>query len=102
MKKYYVRYWKDFANTYSLFYTENSEQEKLLPENAERITRKEAEQLCRDENYRRKSDQAFSHFADNLIFPIDFNADVEYAYDENRFYIDGFIVNRVKRNGKTT
>ena len=38
-------------------------------ENAERITRREAEQLCRRENERRKYEQSFSGYASNVITP---------------------------------
>lgn len=74
MRKYYVHYWRDFGNTYNLYYAETTEQEALAREmGAEQITRKRAEQLCRDENYRRKYDTAFSTYADNVIYPIDFD-----------------------------
>lgn len=45
MRKYYIQYWNDFANTYNLIYTEGSEP---APDNAERITRAEALRRCRE------------------------------------------------------
>ena len=45
MRKYYIQYWRDFANTYNLIYTEGNEP---APNNAERITRAEALRRCRD------------------------------------------------------
>lgn len=74
MRKYYVQYWRNFGNTYNLYYAETAEQEALAQKKgAEQITRKQAEQLCRDENYRRKYDTAFSLYADNVIYPVDFD-----------------------------
>lgn len=68
-KQYFVHYYRDFGNCYSLYYAECPEDFAALPENAERITRREAEQLCRRENERRKYDQAFSGYASNVITP---------------------------------
>lgn len=44
-KQYYVNYYRDFANTYSLYWAETEEQIKMAEENEnnERITRKKAE-----------------------------------------------------------
>jgi len=67
--KYFVYYYHDFGNTYNLYYTETSEQESFLPDGSKQITRKEAENLCVQENYRRKHDQSSAYRADNLIYP---------------------------------
>lgn len=69
MKQYFVSYYRDFGNTYTLLYAECPEDFAALPENAERITRREAIQLCRDENERRKYDQSFSGYASTVITP---------------------------------
>ena len=45
MRKYYIQYWRNFANTYNLVYTEDGQP---APDNAERITRAEALRRCRD------------------------------------------------------
>lgn len=70
MRKYWVQYWRNFGNTYNLFYTENPEEESMLPKNAERITRKKALQLAREESDRRKFDGAFAYYASATIAPI--------------------------------
>lgn len=70
MRKYWVQYWRDFANTYNLYYTENPEEESMLPKNAERITRKKALQLAREESDRQKFDEAFAYYASTTIAPI--------------------------------
>ena len=44
--KYYVVYYRDFANTYYLV-SATADTEHLLPKDAERITRKEAIRMCR-------------------------------------------------------
>lgn len=69
MKQYFVSYYRDFGNTYTLLYAECPEDFAALPENAERITRREAIQLCRDEKERRKYDQSFSGYASTIITP---------------------------------
>lgn len=70
MRKYWVQYWRNFGNTYNLFYTENPEEESMLPKNAERITRKKALQLAREESDRRKFDGAFAYYAPETIAPL--------------------------------
>lgn len=69
MKQYFVNYYRDFCNTYTLFYAECPEDFDALPEGAERITRREAEQLCSRENERRKWEQSSSGYASNVIAP---------------------------------
>ena len=76
MRKYWVQYWRNFGNTYNLFYTENPEEESMLPGNAERITRKEALKLAREESDRRKYDEAFAYNADSEIYPVSFVGDI--------------------------
>ena len=56
--KYYVVYYRDFANTYYLV-SATADTEHLLPKDAERITRKEAIRMCRAELERQKYDRAF-------------------------------------------
>lgn len=75
MRKYYVYYYRDFGNTFELYYTRNSEDEKLLPEGAYRITRKEAISMARNEAWMRKADPAFSGYADDTIAPIGVSED---------------------------
>lgn len=68
-KQYFVHYYRDFGNCYNLYYAECPEDFAALPEDAERITRRKAEQLCRDEKDRRKYDESFSGYADTIITP---------------------------------
>lgn len=88
MKKYYIHYYRDFCNTYDLYYAECPEDFDALPEGAERITRREAEQLCARENERRKWEQSSSGYADNRIYPAAGDWD-NYCLDET-----GYIVPR--------
>jgi hypothetical protein len=54
MKRFYVHY-GDFANTYRLAWAETPEQvEEAEKRGYERITRKEAENLCAEENRRKR------------------------------------------------
>lgn len=79
-KKYFVVYYQNFSNTYNLYWTDCKEMEERLPAEAKRISRKEAEGLCADENRRRKHDRGSAFFADSAIYPSDFdgcNYDIE-------------------------
>lgn len=68
MKKYFIVRGK-FGNVYSLYWADSPEMEKMLPEGADRITRKEAERLAAEENYRKKHEKSASGYADNAIYP---------------------------------
>lgn len=68
-KQYFVSYYRDFGNTYTLLYAECPEDFAALPDGAERITRRKAVQLCREEKYRRKYDESFSGYASTIIVP---------------------------------
>lgn len=79
MKKYFVRY-GNFGNVYSLVWVEDEKTEKaVFSHGFERITRKRACELCAQENYRRKYDEAFSGYASSVILPYDIDTD-EPAY----------------------
>jgi len=72
MKKCWINQ-GSFYNVYSLYYTENDEQEKLLQASlpdVERITRKEAIQRCISEKFSRKHDPSFSGYGDTVIKPV--------------------------------
>ena len=69
MKKYYVSYYRDFANAYRLRWADCPAMEADLPEGAERITRKRALELARAEAQRSKEDFASSGYADDTIAP---------------------------------
>lgn len=70
-RKYYVYYYKNFRNTYDLYYTENEENAKKMEDRGmQRITRREAVKLCREEKYRREN-PSFAYFASATIKPWD-------------------------------
>lgn len=69
MKKYYVHYYRDFANCYKLYWADSPAMEADLPEGAERITRKRALELARCESDRRKYEPMSSGYADDSILP---------------------------------
>ena len=89
-RAYYIEYTADFGNTYNLFH---APADFNAPESWERITRKKAEQLARDERNRRRDDPAFSGFASSLILPHDLGENEDF-YDHRRFVIEGVIVSR--------
>lgn len=92
MKRYCVKYYLDFSNTYNLAYTEIEAEEKQAKEQGyERITRKEAERLCAQEIQRRKQDPAFAYSADSVILPIGYDDDWR---NDRRMVLDGYIVER--------
>lgn len=92
MRKYWVQYWRNFGNTYNLFYTENPEEESMLPGNAERITRKKALQLAREESDRRKFDGAFAYYASATIAPLS----VEDIVNNSHYQLIGRIWEKAK------
>lgn len=92
MRKYWVQYWRNFGNTYNLFYTENPEEESMLPGNAERITRKKALQLAREESDRRKFNGAFAYYAPETIAPLS----VEDIVNNSHYQLIGRIWERIK------
>lgn len=75
MRKYFVKY-GDFANTYSVCYTENeSEEAQAIEQGMERISRKEAVELCVRESVRCKEDPSFSGYASEVILPFGYEED---------------------------
>lgn len=96
MKKYFVSYWRDFANTYSLLWTDSQEMEAALPSNARRIPRQEAERLCREERVRRKKMPDFSFYATASIYPADYNPDLHGDIASNpKYRREGYIWEKV-------
>ena len=79
--KYYVVYYRDFANTYYLV-SATADTEHLLPKDAERITRKEAIRMCRAELERQKYDRAFSGYASTEVWPIEAYLSLEHLQVE--------------------
>lgn len=64
MKNYYYVCYGDFRNTYTVC---RAPYNVKLPEKWERITRKEAERLCREERERREIDYNFAGYASSEI-----------------------------------
>ena len=95
-RRYFAHYYKNFGNTYSLMYADTEEDLKLIPEDAEQITRKEAEALASAENYRRKRDQSCSGFADNAIYPVGMTQEEMLDLPNSRkYYKEKYIWERV-------
>lgn len=92
MRKYYVHYYQDFANTYNLYYAESG---FPVPDTWRQITRKEAEKLARAERRRRIEDEAFSGRACAEIFPADYPDDGDIINDR-RYALHGYIWERIK------
>lgn len=67
MNAYYIHYYRDFGNTYCLYYAPVG---TPVPPELERITRAQAEQKCRDERLARKYDPNFSGYGDTYIYPL--------------------------------
>lgn len=99
MKKYYAHFYKDFGNTYNLYYTESEADEALLPEGAQRITRENALRLAADEAAQRKNDPSFSGYADAYIFPADYDRSDNHIAEiicgwNKTYWLNGRIVER--------
>lgn len=93
MKTYFVHYYKDFRNTYNLYYCETAEDYAALPEGAERITRKEALRLASAEAGRRKFDQSCCGNATSVIFPAA-ASDSDIFNCDAKFFRNGCIMER--------
>lgn len=65
-KAYYVEYYRDFGNTYNLYWAPC---DITVPASFERITRKKAEDLCKRERQARRDNPDFSGYADTYIWP---------------------------------
>lgn len=76
-KAYYVKYYMNFGNTYNLYWLPDGEP---APAGLERITRKKAFDLCKQERDRRRYDQAFSGYADTWVWPYGAPEAVRYCH----------------------
>ena len=71
MKQYFVKYSRNFGNTYAFRWADNAaDVAALTSDGYERITRAEALRLARDEAIRRRDDPAFAYYADAHIYPV--------------------------------
>lgn len=91
MKKYIIQY-GEFSNTYALRYIESGEE---IPEGWERITKKEAVQLCRREIERREYNNAFSRYGDATIIPYDYDDYELYIVNDPRYKLVNHIWEKV-------
>lgn len=81
MNKYFIER-TEWSNSYSLWYTTDGTE----PEGAERITRKEAIKLAREESKRRNENPSFAYFADAYIFPYYTPDGYKDMYGETDYY----------------
>lgn len=88
-KAYYVEYYRDFGNTYNLYWLPEREP---APAELERIAYKKAVDLCKQERDRRKYDQAFSGYADAWIWPYGAPDDVTYRHPLELRTSGGYVV----------
>lgn len=65
-KAYYVEYYRDFGNTYNLYW---APYDIHVPASFQRITRQKAEKLCRQERQARRDNPDFSGYADTYVWP---------------------------------
>lgn len=90
MKKYYVNYYRDFSNTYNLYYTDET-MDIEIPKSWKQITRSRAIMLAIRERKARKYDETFAYFADAEIYPVDFDRNEEDIRNNYNYYLDGYI-----------
>lgn len=73
MKKYYIRYPRNFANEYDLRYVDGVDDElRALEQGYERIRKNKALEKCRNERWERKHDPVFSGYGSAIIVHLDF------------------------------
>lgn len=89
-RKYYVCYWRDFGNTYNLYYTDK----EIDRDDYERITRKEAIRMCVEEKERQRTDPAFSGYASATIMPYEYDGTETDIWNDKNYYLDGYIWER--------
>lgn len=72
MKQYFIRYYRDFENTYDLCWAETQQQLSVINHDGgwKRIPCKRAIRLCIEERDRRKHDKQNSGYAPIYIFSI--------------------------------
>lgn len=68
-RKYYVHHYRDFYNTYHLWYVEPGTPFEVPPA-WRQIARKEAIALAREETRRRKYESSSAGYADEAIYPV--------------------------------
>lgn len=100
-KNYFVRYDKHFANTYNLRWCYEEDEpikDKLYNAGYIRIRQSRAQELVAQEVYRQKNDPSKSGYADDVIYPWNYNEKFD-EYDEpdecsgwKRYYRDGQII----------
>ena len=80
-KAYYVYYPRNFANEYDLRWAWDCDKEakrQLESNGCERITKKRAMELVRQEKYRQEYDQSMSGYADDAVMPWYWERDMWY------------------------
>ena len=89
MKQYFVKYSRNFGNTYALRWADNAaDVATLTAEGYDRITRADALRLARDEAIRRRDDPAFAYYADDHIYPVrDYHPDLLAPDDNSRVLV---------------
>ena len=99
-KNYFVRYYKDFANTYRLrwCYEKNKNAKaKLEEEGFHRISKERALDLAYQETYRQRFDQSMGGYADDVVYPWNYGQFDEYDEPDEcsgwkKYYRDGQII----------
>jgi hypothetical protein len=107
-RKYYIHYWRNFENTFELYYADTPEEAAKLEEVEEvyRLTRKQAEQKARNEMWAREHDAAFSGYGAVYVLParVFFNRDNDFIFNpqeeicRGRFYLSGRVLEEITKN----
>lgn len=91
MKKYYIKYPRNFGNEYDLRFVDGLDDElRAIEQGYERITKKEALEKCRAERWARKNDPAFSGYGSAIIVHLDFEGGESEAR-EHLETTDGYV-----------
>ena len=91
MKKYYIKYPRNFGNEYDLRYVDGLDDElRALEQGYKRITKKEALEKCRAERRARKNDPAFSGYGSAIIVHFDFEGGESEARQQLKT-TDGYV-----------
>lgn len=95
-RKYFVHYYRNFGNTFNLYYADTPDQLTAIPEAAQEISYKEAKQLAHDERLARKHDPAFSGYGDVAIYPADYPHDQCDIRNDPRYRLVIYTYERIR------
>lgn len=92
MKRYFIKFYNDFSNTYNLAWAETPEQMEIAKnEGWSQISRVKAINFCKKEREKEHYNSMFSGYASRYIYPIDIDI-MEINYPLKNYSVKNYIV----------